>query len=145
MGGRGSAGGKGALAAPSVGDKIMVADWFRVKIDKPSYSMTPHGGVIVGESASGKAFKVTFDTETLDGERDISFTRYVPKSVVKTVAQYKRDRAIERDRADKAYETGQQKYEKLLNFAKGKVNVRNKMRKDTIIAKLKEAGYDYKW
>lgn len=145
MGGRGSAGGKGALAAPAVGDEIRVADWFRSKIDRPAYAMAPWGGTIVGESASGKAFKVSFDTETLDGERDISFTRYVPKSVVKTVAQYERDRAAEQKRMDKAYETGKQKYEKLLNFAKGKVKVRNRMKKDTIIAKLKEAGYDYTW
>ena len=81
----------------------------------------------------------------MDGERDITFTRYVPKSVVKTVAQYERDRAAEQKRMDKAYETGKQKYEKLLNFAKGKVKVRNRMKKDTIIAKLKEAGYDYTW
>lgn len=145
MGGRGSAGGKNTLAAPQVGDEIRVADWFRDKVDRPSYAMAPYGGRIIGESASRKAFKVSFDTETLDGERDISFTRYVPKSVVKTVAQDERDRAAEQKRYMKAYETGKQKYEKLLSFAKGKVNVRNKMRKDTIIAKLKEAGYDYKW
>lgn len=145
MGGRGSAGGKGVLSAPAVGDEIRVADWFRNKIDKPAYAMPPHGGIIVGESASGKAFKVSFDTETLDGERDISFTRYVPKSVVKTVAQYNKDRAEEQKRMDKAYETGKQKYEKLLNFAKGKIQVRKNMRKDTILAKLKEAGYDYTW
>ena len=145
MGGRGSAGGKGALAAPQVGDEIRVADWFRSKIDRPAYAMAPYDGRIVGESASGKAFKVTFNTETITGEHDIQFTRYVPKSVVKTVAQDERDRAVEQKRYMKAYETGKQKYEKLLSFAKGKVNVRNKMRKDTIIARLKEAGYDYKW
>ena len=44
MGGRGSAGGKGALAAPAVGDEIRVADWFRSKIDRPAYAMTPWGG-----------------------------------------------------------------------------------------------------
>ena len=54
----------------------------------------------------------------------------------------------EREKASlKKYNEGKTKYDKLIKFAKENnvKGVRVGLRKDTIIAKLKDKGIDYKW
>ena len=140
FGGRG--GSSGIISAPKVGDKVYIKDWFLDKIDLPSYAMKPTGKVEILEER-GKAYKVSIDTETLDGERDLYYTRFVPKSVVETESQRKSAEA----ESYKRYKTGQQKYEKMVSFAKehGVKGVRTGLRKETILKKIRNAGLDYKY
>lgn len=143
MGGRGSSGGGGSFAERplAIGDDAIVADWF--SFDLPSYAMRPGEVRIIGESKSGKSWKVDIETETLDGERDLYFTRYMPKAAAKTYAQAEREYKEQKKR----FEEGVKKYEKLVEFAKksGVKGVRVGMRKETILKKLNEKGIDYKY
>ena len=138
---KGNSGFGGGSDIPKPGQEVWVKDWFRDKIDLPAYALPPKKVTIIEER--GKAYKVFVDTETRDGERSVHFERYVPKSVVETDKQH---RAAEKA-ADKRYETGVQKYAKMIEFAKshGVKGVREGLRKDTILKKLKAAGYDYKY
>ena len=49
-----------------VGEDVERAEWFNFEIS-PHY-MQPYDVKIIGESASGKAYKVEFEADTLDGE-----------------------------------------------------------------------------
>lgn len=94
-----------------------------------------------------KAIKVGFTLETLDGEHDIHLKRWIPKSALESRKAYTKAEA-ERDKAAaKKYNEGKTKYDKLIKFAKENnvKGVRVGLRKDTIIAKLKDKGIDYKW
>lgn len=62
MGGRGSSGGSGIKVVPAkVGDKIVTADWFNFEL--PSYAIQTNRAQIIGESASGKAWKVPIECD----------------------------------------------------------------------------------
>ena len=101
----------------------------------------PWDGRIIAET--GKAYKMELYTESRDGEHDLKFIRYVPKSATETEAERKK----EEKRQEKRYEAGVKKYEKMLAFAKenGVKGVRSGMRKDTILEKIKKAGLKYKY
>lgn len=127
-----------------VGDEIgtdAIKEWFRAKLNIPNHAIFPSKAQIVEESE--KAWKLDMDTETLDGERDLHYTRWVPKSAVMTPKEI--------EKADKEqqlrFETGKAKYEKMVAFAKerGVKGVREGLRKETILKKLRQAGYDYKY
>ncbi len=143
MGGRGGTSGFDARQ-PKIGDKVYIKDWFVSKVDLPNYAMKPTGLVeIVGESKSGKAYKVSIDTETLDGERDLHFERFVPKSVIETRSQRKKSEK----EAEKRYNQGVKKYEKMIEFAKknGVKGVRPGLRKETILKKIRDHGLNYNY
>lgn len=142
MGGRGSSGGSGIKAVPAkVGDKIVTADWFNFEL--PSYAIQTNRAQIIGESASGKAWKVQIETETLDGERDLNLVRYMPKSAALSPSQ----QAKAAEERGKRFEQGQKKYNKMIDFAKkhGVKGVRAGMRKETVLERIKKAGLTYKW
>jgi hypothetical protein len=132
-----------SAGAAKVGDTVYIKDWFRDKIDLPSHAIgVTHNTTvkIIGETE--KAFKVSIDTETKDGEYDLHYNRFVPKSVVETKAQ----RIASDKAADARYEQGKKNYNKMIEFAKqhGVKGVRSGLRKETILKKIKEAGYTYK-
>lgn len=137
--GRGSS--KVNNATIKVGDNVYVADWF--DFDLPNYAIQPHRVTIVGESKSGKAYKVDIDTETIDGERDLYYTKFIPKSAVKTKKQVE----YEDRQATKRFNRGKKRYENMLKYAreKGVKGVRKGMRKETILKKMKEAGINYNY
>lgn len=145
MGGRGGAGGSNGVGQKStpakIGDSIVTAKWF--DFDLPDYAIKTNRATIIGESASGKAWKVRIETETLDGERDLVLTRYMPKSAALSPSE----QAKAAKEAAARYKDGQNKYNKLIDFAKknGIKGVRVGMRKDTILERIKKAGLFYKW
>lgn len=124
-----------------IGDEVYIAKWF--KLELPSYAMQPHSVKITGESASGKAWKIDVDTETKDGEKDLYFSKYVPKAAVLTKSQ----RAEASKASQNRYESGKQKYSAMIKFAKdnGVKGVRTGMRKETILEKIKKAGLKYSY
>lgn len=142
MGGRGSSSGiGGGGSGAKIGDEVHRAEWFN--FDLPSYAMQPYNVKIIGESDSGKAWKVDIETESLSGEHDLYFTRFMPKSAVVTKSQMEAQRKAERKR----YEQGKQKYSAMVKFAKenGVKGVREGLRKETILEKIKKAGLSYKY
>lgn len=141
MGGRGAGSGIRRPEKPKIGDTLLIKSWFRGKIDIPYYAIPPYDGKIIAETE--KAYKMELYTESLDGEHDLKFTRYVPKSATETKAE----REKEEKRQERRYEAGKKKYEKMLAFAKqnGVKGVRSGMRKDTILEKIRKAGLKYKY
>lgn len=141
MGGRGSNSGL-ISASPKIGDHVYIKDWFLDKLELPYYAMKPTWKVQIIEERE-KAYKVSIDTETLDGERDLHYTKFVPKSVVETQSQRKKAEKESRKR----YETGKQKYDKMIAFAKEHEikGVRVGLKKETILEKIRKAGFDYKY
>ena len=130
-----------AGGAAKVGDEVYVADWFR--FDLPEYATQPSWVRIVEESASGKAWKVDIETETKDGERDLHFTKFIPKAAVKTESQVR----AEEKQAQKRFESGAKRYNAMVEFAKsnGVKGVRVGLRKETILEKIRKAGLSYKY
>lgn len=143
MGGRGGVGGARdfKVVPAKIGDIITIAEWFH--LDLPDYAIRPSEAEIIGESASGKAWKVWVETETLDGERDLHFTKYMPKAAARSPSEQLKAEAD----AEKRYRAGQKRYEKMIDFAKknGIKGVRVGMRKETILARIKKAGLNYKY
>lgn len=147
MGGRGASsslsGAKstGAIGELKIGDTAVVDDWF--KFDLPNYAMQPKKVTIVGESTSGKAWKVDIETESKSGEHDLYFTRYAPKKAL--ISQQESTNRIKQ--AQDRIDTGKQKYNDMVDFAKSKgiKGVRVGLKKDTILKKIKEAGYSYNY
>lgn len=144
MGGRGSkgksgGGGNSGNEKLKVGDEAIVKDWFT--FDLPNYAKQPSKVEIIGESASGKAWKVSINTETKDGERDLYYTKFMPKSA----AQSKKEYAKEKEASNKRYEKGVKEYAKMLDFAKknGVKGVRKGLKKEKILQKIKDAGLNY--
>ena len=69
------------------------------------------------------------------------FETWIPKSCVLTEDEYKAEAATEKDK----YQAGCQSYDELVAWAKANdvKGVRNKMRRETIMTKIKEAGLTY--
>lgn len=126
---------------PKIGDEVYPADWF--KFELPNYVMQPYSVKIIEESTSGKAYKVGIDTETIDGERDLHYTKYIPKSAVMTKVQ--REEQLQKEKA--RFEQGKQRYSEMLKFAKEHniKGVREGLRKETILNKIKQAGLEYNY
>lgn len=126
---------------PKIGDEVYPADWF--KFELPNYAAQPYSVRIIEESTSGKAYKVDIDTDTIDGERDLHYTKYIPKSAVITKAQ--REEQLQREKA--RFEQGKQRYSEMLKFAKehNVKGVREGLRKETILNKIKQAGLEYNY
>jgi hypothetical protein len=141
MGGRGGSSGVSINRPAQIGDEVYVADWF--KFDLPEYAMQPRRVRILEESASRKAWKVDIDTETKDGERGLYYTKFIPKAAVKTKGQVE----FEQKQAQKNFESGAKRYNKMIEFAKahGVKGVRVGLRKETILEKIKKAGLKYKY
>ena len=141
MGGRGGSSGISAGGVAKVGDEVYVADWF--SFDLPSYAMQPRMVRILEESASGKAWKVDIETETKDGERDLYYTKFIPKAAVKTKSQVR----AEEKQAQKRFESGAKRYNAMVEFAKtnGVKGVRVGLKKETILEKIRKAGLSYKY
>lgn len=124
-----------------VGEDAERAEWFNFEI--PPHYMQPYDVKIIGESASGKAYKVEFEADTLDGEHSKVFTRYMPKKA--TVSKSQRMSAWQQE--TKKFAIGTVRYNTMLDFAKSKniKGVKNGLKKDTIIKKIEEAGYSYNY
>jgi hypothetical protein len=127
---------------PTIGDLVHIKSWFIDKINKPNYAMSPYEGEqyrIIQETE--KAYKISIDTETLDGEHDVSYTSWIPKSATQTNAQYLESRKQEEAR----YNKGVREYDRLIKFAKDNniKGVRVGLKKKTILDKLEKAGLKF--
>lgn len=165
MGGRG-AGGKALGAAakaiskssigtviPGVADSdLKVKDWFLDKVDLPPYAMAAytselaHGGFTVMKTTE-KAVRVNFNIESSSGEHTLNLTRWIPKSAMESKTAYKKAEKAKLQKANKSFNDGKKKYEKMLSYAKQNnvKGVRSGMRKETILKKLKDAGHNYEY
>lgn len=129
---------KSGVHDAKVGEEVAIAEWF--SLDLPSYAIQPSYVTIVGESASKKAWKVDVSTESVSGEHDLYYTKYIPKKAALSESQQKKEWFDETTKKV----TGTIKYEYLQKFAESRVKGRVKgLKKENIIKKLKEAGYDY--
>lgn len=128
-----------------IGSEIHIQDWF--KYDNPHYAFRRDSGQIVGESDSGKAWKVGIHTETVDGERDIYIERWMPKKAVISNEQYYYEREQWELKREKAFKKGEKKYSKMIDFAKQNnvKGVRVGMKKETVLEKIRKAGLNYKY
>lgn len=149
MGSRGASSGinKASPVFPGVeiGSHIHIQDWFTY--DNPSYAIRTNRGQIVGESASGKAWKVGIETETADGERDVYIERWMPKKAVISKEQHDYELQQREKKWEKSFKKGEKKYAKMIEFAKKNnvKGVRVGLRKETILEKIKKAGLNYKY
>ena len=129
----------------AVGDEVRVADWFSFEL--PSYAIQPKKVRIVGESASGKAWRVDVYADSADGEREFYFSKYIPKAAARSEAQYQQEMQSRAQTQQQRFEAGQKRYNAMIEFAKSKKikGVRVGLTKQTILRKIKEAGYDYEY
>ena len=120
-----------------LGDTVEVAKWF--KFDLPNTAIQPRRVTVVGETE--KAWKVDIETESLSGEHDMHFQKYMPKSAVSNPLKKLKNWKEEAEK--KAM--GRARYSEMIKFAKENniKGVREKLRKETILDKISAAGYEY--
>lgn len=127
---------------------VYIKDWLFNKIrDDVKYGyLTEAKGIVVRETE--KAYLISFEAETSDGEHEFLVEKWCPKSCTMDEAEYKQECAREVERMNAAYaryEEGCKKYEALVKFAKdnGVKGVRTGLRAVTILAKIQAAGLEY--
>lgn len=105
----------------------------------PDYALQPYEAKIIGETE--KAWKVSIECVTRDGENNVYFTKFMPKKAAMTKAERKRADEAEINR----FKAGAERYSKMIEFAKahGVKGVREGLRKETILKKIKDKGLDY--
>lgn len=129
------------VQSAQIGEQAERAEWFNFEI--PIYYTQPYNVKIVGESASGKAYKVEFEADTSDGERSKWFTKYMPKKAAVSKSQ-----SMSKWQQDvKKAAIGTVRYNNMVDFAKSKSikGVRSGLTKATIMKKIEEAGYTYNY
>ena len=119
-------------------ENIFVQKWFmsKIKQDNRNFNFFSRTGDIMKETE--KAYLISFEVSSLDGEWDGVKHIWVPKKCTMTEAEYK----AELEEAESRFLAGCEAYDNLLAFAKqhGVKGVRSGMRKSTIEQKIREAG-----
>jgi hypothetical protein len=121
--------------------RLVIKDWYSSKMEAmgnftPTKYFTDSQIIRVTE----KAMLVMLEYDC-HGIAEKHFETWIPKFVILTEDEYKAEAATEKDR----YQSGCESYAELVAWAKanGVKGVRNKMRRETIMAKIKEAGLTY--
>jgi hypothetical protein len=121
--------------------RLVIKDWYSSKMEAmgnftPTKYFTDSQIIRVTE----KAMLVMLEYDC-HGIAEKHFETWIPKACVLTEDEYKAEVATEKDR----YAAGYLPYAELVEWAKanGVKGVRNKMRRETIMAKIKEAGLTY--
>lgn len=126
--------------------KIAVKEWFLNKAmaeSKPAYAMAPFGNSFDIVRETEKAYLLSYETETIDGERDITVSFWCPKSCTMT----EEEAAAEGKAKAQRFMEGKERYAKLIEYAKanGIKGIRTGMRKETVLAKIRTAGLNYEY
>lgn len=116
--------------------ELRVKKWFLTKMEN---EISPKGYYfIMGYNFIGeteKSYKLNVSCASKDGEHGFSKIMFCPKSCVETFGEIKERQQASAD-----------KYMALVNFAKEKgLNVRVKMKVATILAMIKNAGFEYNY
>lgn len=117
--------------------EMRVKDWFVGKIEvRAGWHLVNY--IYQIEKETEKAYYVAMEVIRNDGECESMIRTWVPKSCTQTVEEYEAERA----QAVARFEAGKEKYSKLVEWAKtqGVKGVRVGLKKDTILAKIAEAG-----
>lgn len=121
--------------------RMVIKDWFFRKMDAIG-NFTPTKYFMDSQiiRVTEKAMLVMLEYDC-HGIAEKHFEIWIPKSVVLTEDEYKAETEVEKDK----YLSGSESYAELVAWAKanGVKGVRNKMRRETIMAKIKEAGLTY--
>lgn len=122
---------------------LKVKDWFECNINYP-YSASENWRTefyIVKESE--KAVCINIDIHSCDGEWDGTRNVWVPKSCFESLKDYEEREA----KAEERYDAACKRYNELVAFCKeNKIKgARSGLRKDTLLAKVAEAGLSFAW
>ena len=117
---------------------VYVQKWFmsKIKSENRCFNFFFRTGDIMRETE--KAYQISFEVSSIDGEWDGVKFVWVPKKCTMTEEEYQAELAA----AEKRFKDGCKAYDELLAFAKahGVKGVRSGMRKATIEQKMREAG-----
>lgn len=121
-------------------DKIAIPYWFIAKNLTRAQANAIIGETMVVERETEKAVLVKWNT-------DYGFvTLWTPKSIIVTEEEAKAEAKAEAEKKMNALKQGEERYNKMIAFAKENgLAVRNKMRKDTVMAIIKKAGLEYNY
>ena len=121
------------------GMHVYIKDWFLNKVDIPYYAIPQAEVMIIRESE--KAYFVCMDTETTDGETDLSLKIWVPKKCTQTLEEREAEKAAYRKKEEEA----ELRYNQLVAFCKSNnvKGARSGLRVATLLRKVAEAGLNY--
>lgn len=119
--------------------KRAIKEWFQNKIEEPRYFHLTLSGMHDVVKETEKAYQLSVDGYSLDGEYDKSFNIWVPKSCTLTEEEYKVEEENREQRIEKAIDY----YNSLIDFCKtnGIKGARKGLRKETLLKKIADAGY----
>lgn len=117
--------------------ELRIKNWFVKKIEVP-YGFHLVNYIMQTEKETEKALYVAMEIVSNDGECERIFRTWVPKACVQTEEEYQAEVEAEIAR----FEAGKDRYNRLVEWAKmhGVKGIRVGLRKDTILAKIKDAG-----
>lgn len=121
--------------------RLAINDWFFRQMDAiGNFTPTKYFSDSQIIRVTEKAMLVMLEYDC-HGIAEKHFETWIPKACVLTEDEYKAEVATEKDR----YTAGYLPYAELVEWAKanGVKGVRNKMRRETIMTKIKEAGLIY--
>lgn len=122
---------------------LKVKDWFECEISypfRPAYDWREEFDIV---KETEKAVMINIQVVLANGDDGYDRNVWVPKKCFESYSEYK----AREEKADERYEEGCAKYEKLVAFCKeNKIKgARSGLRKDTLLAKVAEAGLSYAW
>lgn len=124
--------------------EVYIKEWFLRKMNSENngYYQFSKGKCIV-EKETEKAYLLDVEYYTLDGEDDGVKQKWCPKSCTMTVEE----KEAEEKAQEKRFFDGCNRYEKMISFAKdnGVKGVRERMKKETVLNKIKQAGLVYEY
>lgn len=129
------------IEMPAKPPRLVIKDWFFKKMEaKGNFRPTQffEEAYIIRVTEKAMLVMLEYDCHNIAEKH---FETWIPKSCVMTEEEYEAEGKAEKDR----YLAGRQSYEELVAWAKANdvKGVRNKMRRETIMAKIKEAGLTY--
>lgn len=118
---------------------VYIKEWFLNKMEIPSYAIPEQKVEVVRETE--KAYYVVMNTETVDGEKDLSLKYWVPKKCTMTEEEYEEE---ESNYIERRLES-ERKYNALVAFCKenGVKGARVGLRVATLLKKIEDAGLVY--
>ena len=115
---------------------VIVKAWkmAQIKVDNRNVTIFKNEGLV--ERETEKAYLLSFEAFTMDGEEDVTVTAWCPKSAT-----------MSPEEADAAADAHLSRYEALVKFAKenGIKGARKGMKAATLLTKIRQAGLVYQY
>ena len=119
---------------------VYMKDWFFNKMQAENRNIKLWYGACEVIRETEKAYLLSVEYASLDGEFGGTKNIWCPKSCTMTAAEFEEAKAEKQER----FEAGCQRYEKLVNFAKSQIKgIRVGMKAETILKKLAANGISY--